>query len=87
MLTGEIDRSTILVLDGNILQKGLHKYRRYPNKSEREENLPGGFVCEPGVNCVREGRKERISTNSQCKGLDAETAWHVNGAARSSMWL
>lgn len=56
-MTGEVSVSTILVLDGNILQKVLHKYRsfRYPNTSEREESLPGGVLCEPAVRCVREG--------------------------------
>lgn len=63
-------------------------YRRYypsigvifTNQSMRE-NLPGGFVCEPGAKCVREGRKESVTVNSQWKSLEAETGWHVNGAA------
>lgn len=59
-------------MDGNAPQRVLHKDRRFAYDSAREEKLPGGFACEPGVNCVRAGRKGCIRANSECRGLEAK---------------
>lgn len=45
------------------------------------------LMFELGVNCMREGKKGHIRANSKCKGMEAETAWHVIGTIRNSMWL